>query len=980
MKRCAAILTAMLCATTAWAQGSRRDDVVFGPSGHPMPGATVTVCAASATGTPCSPLAQLFTDSTLTVPATNPFLSDGLGNFHFYATPGRYQIQISGPGIVGTITYPDVILPNDPSTPSFNSVTASGAISALTLSLGGNLAVGGSATVNGSLTVAGGPVPSTAAANNWSAPQSFSADTYFRSGVPWYDVKAFCASGSTQQTNGTISQNSTSLTLASAIDFTNCPAGSGQSGEGVYVYHAGSQSTMAAPTGLTVTATGTTGSTTYSYQVSAVDSLGGQSAATAAVTITNGNATLSATNYNLICWTPPANATGIYVIYGRTGSVPLSSLFTFWDTTPSSTQVCYHDIGSTAWAGASNLIPDVAVTPAPASATKDWLETTISAGASTATLTLAASATSTATSQIVKHSDTSGIQAATNSANTTMGGTVHFPLGGFNFSQIAFPASGSRGWIVWKADGQLNPMQTISIAVGQIAITGATSVGQLPSFNQLPGSAINPGFLNPVILINGGAANPVYLKDIASIRYVGGDGIVIENGANDIYLDNVHVRTGGTVLKVGYGSTPGGFGLFAKHCTFDGFANATGLANNSVGWTVDLNFGQVYMHDIVLIGHGMHCGGCATNHFEEILTENLLDDAFITWDTSTAGNGQSLDSFKHIEMADNQSGGGLYLIHVTGNNAQAISDVTIEDSRGWTSGVVNGTQSILGCQFIQGNANLATSTGSSCTTSIGFYKGVLFGFGSGHTLGSSSAIGNTTLTMSAPQASGTPLILQGLASQSGDLFDVFNSSGSNLGGIAPNGIASFQAFTQKTSSTQQSTFGPLGAFVGGTTVVISANGGSNNSALGLQVASGGSDPLFIMDTGGNIQTFADSGAALHTAKPFVSTVGAGTAPFSINSTTAVANLTAQFAQSTQMSATTGSLGGGALAAGGCSSATASVANSTTSMALVVTPATYPGDGFWWEGYVSAAGTVTVKVCAAVAGTPTATAYNVRVIQ
>jgi hypothetical protein len=889
VNRCTAILAALLCAATTWAQGSRRDDVVFGPSGHPMAGATVTVCTTSATGTPCSPLAQLFTDATLTVPASNPFLSDSLGNFHFYATPGRYQVQISGPGIVGTITYPDVILPNDPSSPSFNSVTASGAISALTLSLGGNLTVGGSATVNGSLTVAGGPVPSTAAANNWSAPQSFSADAYFRSGVPWYDVKAFCASGSTQQTTGTISQNSTSLALASAIDFANCPAGSGQSGEGVYVYHAGAPSTMAAPTGLTVTATGATGSTTYSYQVSTVDALGGQSAATAAVTITNGNATLSSTNYNLICWTPPANATGIYVIYGRTGSAPLPSLFTFWDTTPSSSQVCYHDIGSTAWAGAWTAIPDVAVTPAPTSATNDWLETTISSGAGTTTLTLAASAARSATSQIVKHSDTSAIQAATNSANTAMGGLVHFPLGGFNFSQITFPAVGTRGWIVWKTDGQLNPMQTISITTGQIAITGGASTGQLPSFDQLPNSAINPGYLNPAILINGATANPVQLKDISSIRYPGGDGIVIQNGANNIYLDNVHVRTGGTVLKVGYGSNPGGFGLFVKHCTFDGFANATGLANNSVGWTVDLNFGQVYMHDVVLIGHGMHCGACATDHFEEILTESLLDDAFLTWDTSTAGNGQVLNSLKHIEMADNQAGGGQYLIHVTGNNTQPVSDVTIDNSRGWTTSVTGGTQSINGCTFIQGGAGLGTS--NNCSVSGGFFRGALFGTGSGHTLGSAAAVGNTTLTLSAPAKNGVPLILQAIASQTGDFFDVFSSGGSNLGGLGVNGIASFQAFTQPVGSTQQSTFGPLGNFVGGTTLEVSANNGTNTSALGLKV-SGSGDPLFVEDTGGTIQTFLDNAAAIHTAKQFISTLATGTAPFSVSSTTPVANLTA----------------------------------------------------------------------------------------
>jgi hypothetical protein len=78
--------------------------------------------------------------------------------------------------------------------------------------------------------------------------------------------------------------------------------------------------------------------------------------------------------------------------------------------------------------------------------------------------------------------------------------------------------------------------------------------------------------------------------------------------------------------------------------------------------------------------------------------------------------------------------------------------------------------------------------------------------------------------------------------------------------------------------------------------------------------------------------------------------------------------------------TTGSIGGTSLTAGTCTSGTVSVANATTSMAVVASPATYPGDAFDWRAYVSAAGTVTVKVCAVVAGTPTAGAYNVRVIQ
>jgi hypothetical protein len=77
--------------------------------------------------------------------------------------------------------------------------------------------------------------------------------------------------------------------------------------------------------------------------------------------------------------------------------------------------------------------------------------------------------------------------------------------------------------------------------------------------------------------------------------------------------------------------------------------------------------------------------------------------------------------------------------------------------------------------------------------------------------------------------------------------------------------------------------------------------------------------------------------------------------------------------------TTGSIGGSALAAGACTSGTVNVTGATTSMAVVATPATYPGDGMAWRPYVSAAGVVTVKVCAEIAGTPTISTYNVRII-
>ena len=127
------------------AQGTRKDDIVFNSRGIPLAGATVRVCTMPASGQPCAPLALIYSDSGLTQALANPTTTDGLGNYFFYAAPGRYEIEISGPNIT-TKQLPNVVLPNDPSSPTF-----SGAVSAFSLSLGGNLTVSGNTTVVGSL-------------------------------------------------------------------------------------------------------------------------------------------------------------------------------------------------------------------------------------------------------------------------------------------------------------------------------------------------------------------------------------------------------------------------------------------------------------------------------------------------------------------------------------------------------------------------------------------------------------------------------------------------------------------------------------------------------------------------------------------------------------------------------------------------------------------------------------------------------------
>lgn len=80
-----------------------------------------------------------------------------------------------------------------------------------------------------------------------------------------------------------------------------------------------------------------------------------------------------------------------------------------------------------------------------------------------------------------------------------------------------------------------------------------------------------------------------------------------------------------------------------------------------------------------------------------------------------------------------------------------------------------------------------------------------------------------------------------------------------------------------------------------------------------------------------------------------------------------------------LTGTTGSISG-SLTAGTCNSGTASITGARNTMAVIATPATYPGDGVEWQAYVSSNDTVTVKECGLAVVIPTASVFNVRIIQ
>ncbi len=315
----------------AQGQGSRKDDIVFNTRGVPLAGATVRVCAMPASGQPCTPLALIYSDPLLTQALANPTATDGMGNYTFYAAPGKYEIEISGPGIT-TKQLPNVILPSDPSSPTFSSLSSTGAINAFTLSLTGNLTVNGSTTVVGNMAsgtlslsnqstapgtpgagsvnlytktadkrlyykddtgVEVGPIASGTGAqtntpNTFTAPQNIDADFHTKGPNPWYDLSRYgwytSATYYKTGTTGTMSASSSTLSLSSALDFAN--------GQGLVVLGAGPTPTIATPTSVTAAAAGATGSTTYYYCVVDEDYLNGRTACSAAGSVANAVATL----------------------------------------------------------------------------------------------------------------------------------------------------------------------------------------------------------------------------------------------------------------------------------------------------------------------------------------------------------------------------------------------------------------------------------------------------------------------------------------------------------------------------------------------------------------------------------------------------------------------------------------------------------------------------------------------------------------
>lgn len=154
---------------------------------------------------------------------------------------------------------------------------------------------------------------------------------------------------------------------------------------------------------------------------------------------------------------------------------------------------------------------------------------------------------------------------------------------------------------------------------------------------------------------------------------------------------------------------------------------------------------------------------------------------------------------------------------------------------------------------------------------------------------------------------------------------------------------------------------------------------SNSSASAYTLPQAGTTGF----AAGYFTAIVNQGAGAATITPTTSTINGGSTlvllkGMQANIISDGTNYTATI--SGYASSTTGTITPGALLAGACTAGTTvTISGATTGMTATASPVSYPGDGAYWLAYVSASNTVTVKVCAAVAETPSASAYNVRLL-
>jgi hypothetical protein len=206
------------------AQGVRIDGTTTSRSGLPAPTVTIAVCTQPAVTltTPCSPLATLYTDSTLATPCSgtllpppatvggacsNPMISDGLGNYHFYISPAATTVQFYGPPSVGMFVMPDQFINV--------SINGTNTWTALQRFNGGLTSSGGFSTTGGAVSIGAGSQPQFPQGLATGAGTGINVGTGGGGEINFFGGASFAGGAPSE---ATVSYNTTSQTLGASYN------------------------------------------------------------------------------------------------------------------------------------------------------------------------------------------------------------------------------------------------------------------------------------------------------------------------------------------------------------------------------------------------------------------------------------------------------------------------------------------------------------------------------------------------------------------------------------------------------------------------------------------------------------------------------------------------------------------------------------------------------------------------------------------
>lgn len=209
-------------ATVAMGQGAQRQNIVFSGSGRPIAGASVFLCVSGSTpvqgaNPPCT-LASMYSNPNLSAGSliTQPLLTDGLGNYIYFAASGTYVEVIQATTFSYFVTNP-LVLSCAPSSATAGcaggGTTPAAPGAAVQLANAGATAL---ATVSGSSIPMGVDSLITPTVLNLPFSQAIAGP------APSADIKLFGGTprnGTAQTTTATTVSGSPNIILTSAIDF-----------------------------------------------------------------------------------------------------------------------------------------------------------------------------------------------------------------------------------------------------------------------------------------------------------------------------------------------------------------------------------------------------------------------------------------------------------------------------------------------------------------------------------------------------------------------------------------------------------------------------------------------------------------------------------------------------------------------------------------------------------------------------------------